>query len=255
MRRGSSRPRSPSWPRSAAATCRSTRRTSRRSPTPTSAGSTTASGSAPSACWARASTCSTSSPRPPPADVTMGIHLCKGNSEGRYIAAGSYEPIAARVFPRLDAYDVLLLEYDDERSGGFEPLTETLDGHTVVLGLVSSKNPDDRDGRRGRRADRGGVGVRAHGSPGPVLPVRVRVDRGRQQGHAGDPAREARARGPGRTAHVGRLGEERTWTSGSASWATRAAGTTRGSPRSTASRPWASSTRRCSGAIRSSASG
>ena len=76
-----------------------------------------------------------------PADVTMGIHLCKGNSEGRYIAAGSYEPIAARVFPRLDAYDVLLLEYDDERSGGFEPLTETLDGHTVVLGLVSSKIP------------------------------------------------------------------------------------------------------------------
>ena len=36
---------------------------------------------------------------------------------------------------------MLLLEYDDERSGGFEPLTETLDGHTVVLGLVSSKIP------------------------------------------------------------------------------------------------------------------
>ena len=122
-----------------------------------------------------------------PADVTMGIHLCKGNSEGRYIAAGSYEPIAARVFPRLDAYDVLLLEYDDERSGGFEPLTETLRrAHRRPRARVEQE-PHDRDGRRGRRADRGGVGVRADGSPGPVLPVRVRVDGGRQQGHAGDP--------------------------------------------------------------------
>jgi 5-methyltetrahydropteroyltriglutamate--homocysteine methyltransferase len=76
-----------------------------------------------------------------PDGVVMGIHLCKGNSEGRYIAAGSYDPIAARVFPRLGGYDVLLLEYDDERSGGFAPLAETLDSQTVVLGLVSSKNP------------------------------------------------------------------------------------------------------------------
>jgi 5-methyltetrahydropteroyltriglutamate--homocysteine methyltransferase len=71
--------------------------------------------------------------------VTFGIHLCKGNSEGRYIAAGAYDAIAEQVFPRLPGYDVLLLEYDDERSGGFEPLTTTLDHQTVVLGLVSSK--------------------------------------------------------------------------------------------------------------------
>jgi methionine synthase II (cobalamin-independent) len=86
--------------------------------------------------------------RAAPDDVVMGIHLCKGNSEGRYIAAGAYDPIAARVFPRLGGYDVLLLEYDDERSGGFGPLAETLDTHTVVLGLVSTKNPvveDDDD--------------------------------------------------------------------------------------------------------------
>lgn len=74
-------------------------------------------------------------------DVTFGIHLCKGNSEGRYIAAGAYDAIAERVFPRLGGYDVLLLEYDDERSGGFEPLVETLDHQIVVLGLVSTKNP------------------------------------------------------------------------------------------------------------------
>jgi 5-methyltetrahydropteroyltriglutamate--homocysteine methyltransferase len=73
-------------------------------------------------------------------DVTMAIHLCKGNSEGRFIAAGPYDAIAARVFPRLGGYDVLLLEYDDERSGGFAPLETTLDHQTVVLGLVSTKN-------------------------------------------------------------------------------------------------------------------
>jgi 5-methyltetrahydropteroyltriglutamate--homocysteine methyltransferase len=77
--------------------------------------------------------------------VTMAIHLCKGNSEGRFIASGGYGAIAAQVFPRLAAYEVLLLEYDDERSGGFEPLAEVLDHHVVVLGLVSSKNPAVED--------------------------------------------------------------------------------------------------------------
>lgn len=74
-------------------------------------------------------------------EVTYAIHLCKGNSEGRYIAAGGYDAIASQVFPRLSGYDVLLLEYDDERSGGFGPLRATLDHQVVVLGLVSSKNP------------------------------------------------------------------------------------------------------------------
>jgi 5-methyltetrahydropteroyltriglutamate--homocysteine methyltransferase len=73
--------------------------------------------------------------------VTMAIHLCKGNSEGRFIASGGYGAIAADVFPRLPHYEVLLLEYDDARSGGFEPLAEVRDDHVVVLGLVSSKNP------------------------------------------------------------------------------------------------------------------
>jgi 5-methyltetrahydropteroyltriglutamate--homocysteine methyltransferase len=74
-------------------------------------------------------------------EVTFAIHLCKGNSEGRYIAAGSYDAIAERVFPRLAGYDVLLLEYDDERSGGFDALAQTTASQTVVLGLISSKLP------------------------------------------------------------------------------------------------------------------
>ena len=75
------------------------------------------------------------------AEVTLAIHLCKGNSEGRYIAAGAYDAIAARVFPRLSGYGVLLLEYDDERSGGFDALAHTLEHQVVVLGLISTKNP------------------------------------------------------------------------------------------------------------------
>jgi 5-methyltetrahydropteroyltriglutamate--homocysteine methyltransferase len=71
--------------------------------------------------------------------VTFAIHLCKGNSEGRYIAAGAYDAIAEEVFPRLASYDVLLLEYDDARSGGFAPLVHIGDDQVVVLGLVSSK--------------------------------------------------------------------------------------------------------------------
>lgn len=73
--------------------------------------------------------------------ITFGIHLCKGNSEGRYIAAGAYDVIAEQVFGGLTAYDALLLEYDDARSGGFEPLQHVSDHQTVVLGLVSSKAP------------------------------------------------------------------------------------------------------------------
>jgi 5-methyltetrahydropteroyltriglutamate--homocysteine methyltransferase len=74
-------------------------------------------------------------------DVTFAIHLCKGNSEGRYLAAGGYDTIAAPVFPRLDGYDVILLEFDDARSGGFEPIASAPAHQTVVLGLVSTKNP------------------------------------------------------------------------------------------------------------------
>jgi 5-methyltetrahydropteroyltriglutamate--homocysteine methyltransferase len=72
--------------------------------------------------------------------ITFAIHLCKGNSEGRYLATGAYDAIAEQTFPRLGGYDVLLLEYDDERSGGFAPLARTQEHQTVVLGLVSSKN-------------------------------------------------------------------------------------------------------------------
>jgi len=71
--------------------------------------------------------------------VTFGLHICKGNYDSHWISAGGYESIAAHLFPRLTNYARILLEYDNERSGSFEPLQELPDDKVVVLGLVSSK--------------------------------------------------------------------------------------------------------------------
>ena len=71
--------------------------------------------------------------------VTFGIHLCRGNNQSKYYASGGYDPIAS-VFSRTK-FNNFLLEYDDERSGGFEPLKHVPDDRTVVLGLVTSKKP------------------------------------------------------------------------------------------------------------------
>jgi 5-methyltetrahydropteroyltriglutamate--homocysteine methyltransferase len=72
--------------------------------------------------------------------VTFGFHLCRGNQGSRWLVAGGYEWLAERLFPRIRA-ERLLLEYDDERSGGFEPLVHVPEGTTAVLGLVTTKTP------------------------------------------------------------------------------------------------------------------
>jgi 5-methyltetrahydropteroyltriglutamate--homocysteine methyltransferase len=73
-------------------------------------------------------------------DVTLAIHLCRGNNRSHWYAQGGYEAIAERLFHEL-AVDRFLLEYDDERSGSFAPLKLVPKGKMVVLGLVSSKRP------------------------------------------------------------------------------------------------------------------
>jgi 5-methyltetrahydropteroyltriglutamate--homocysteine methyltransferase len=72
--------------------------------------------------------------------VTFGIHICRGNYQSMFYASGGYDRIAEHVFGR-SKFDRFLLEYDDERSGTFEPLRHVPDGRVVVLGLVSSKLP------------------------------------------------------------------------------------------------------------------
>ena len=73
--------------------------------------------------------------------VTFGIHICRGNHKSMFYASGGYDRIAAQVFGR-SRFDRFLLEYDDARSGTFEPLRYVPEDRTVVLGLVSSKKPE-----------------------------------------------------------------------------------------------------------------
>jgi 5-methyltetrahydropteroyltriglutamate--homocysteine methyltransferase len=87
------------------------------------------------------------------AEMTFGMHICRGNNQSKYYAEGGYGPIA-RVLSRT-RFDRYLLEYDDERSGDFEPLREVPEDRVVVLGLVTTKRPrlEDEDALKRRIAD------------------------------------------------------------------------------------------------------
>jgi len=73
--------------------------------------------------------------------VTFGFHLCRGNQASRWLVEGGYDSIARPIFQGIRAQR-LLLEYDDARSGSFEPLGCVPDDKMVVLGLITTKRPD-----------------------------------------------------------------------------------------------------------------
>ncbi len=75
-----------------------------------------------------------------PAGMTVCTHLCRGNFRSSWVASGGYDYVAEALFGELDV-DGYFLEYDDERSGGFEPLRFVPKNKFVVLGLVTSKRP------------------------------------------------------------------------------------------------------------------
>jgi 5-methyltetrahydropteroyltriglutamate--homocysteine methyltransferase len=116
--------------------------------------------------------------------VTFGIHICRGNHKSMFYASGGYDRIAEKVFGR-SKFDRFLLEYDDARSGTFEPLRYLPDDRVVVLGLVSSKKAQ--------------LETAANIKPA----VRIRVDGGRQRAVGRRAAEEARA---GRVGSGRRLG-------------------------------------------------
>jgi 5-methyltetrahydropteroyltriglutamate--homocysteine methyltransferase len=72
--------------------------------------------------------------------MTIGIHMCRGNLKGTWMAEGGYEPIAERLFNQT-AVDAFFLEFDTPRAGDFAPLRHVPKNKTVVLGLISSKTP------------------------------------------------------------------------------------------------------------------
>ncbi|OTB01604.1 hypothetical protein M426DRAFT_323362 [Hypoxylon sp. CI-4A] len=73
-----------------------------------------------------------------PADLTIGIHLCRGNHRSQWFAQGGYEPVAEVLFKDLNV-DAYFLEYDDARSGDFSPLRHLPENKIVVLGVMTSK--------------------------------------------------------------------------------------------------------------------
>jgi 5-methyltetrahydropteroyltriglutamate--homocysteine methyltransferase len=75
-----------------------------------------------------------------PADMIVGVHMCRGNFKGRYLAEGGYESVAERFFANTKV-NHFLLEYDTKRAGDFKPLRFVPKTKGVVLGLVSSKTP------------------------------------------------------------------------------------------------------------------
>jgi 5-methyltetrahydropteroyltriglutamate--homocysteine methyltransferase len=80
-----------------------------------------------------------------PDDLTIGLHVCRGNFRSTWISEGGYEPVAELLFGTVNI-DAFFLEYDNERSGGFEPLRFLKPGkQQAVLGLVTTKNGELED--------------------------------------------------------------------------------------------------------------
>ena len=80
----------------------------------------------------------------PGADLSINTHACRGNYHSTYFSSGAYDAVAEPLFghENVDAY---YLEYDDERSGGFEPLSKVSGDKKVVLGLITTKRPELED--------------------------------------------------------------------------------------------------------------
>jgi methionine synthase II (cobalamin-independent) len=76
-----------------------------------------------------------------PDDLLVTTHMCRGNFRSRWVASGGYEPVAETVFGGLDV-DAFFLEFDSDRSGGFEPLRHVPAGKVAVLGLVTTKTAE-----------------------------------------------------------------------------------------------------------------
>jgi 5-methyltetrahydropteroyltriglutamate--homocysteine methyltransferase len=94
-----------------------------------------------------------------PADMVVGVHMCRGNFKGCYLAAGGYGSVAERFFANTEV-DHFLLEYDTTRAGDFAPLRLVPNDKGVVLGLVSTKTPvlEDIDGLK-RRVEEAGRAI------------------------------------------------------------------------------------------------
>ena len=99
-----------------------------------------------------------------PADMVVGVHMCRGNYKGMYLSEGGYTSIAERLFNRAQV-NHFLLEFDTPRAGDFAPLEMMPKNKGVVLGLVSSKMPRARIGRYAEAPCRRGGELRRRVAP------------------------------------------------------------------------------------------
>ena len=123
--------------------------------------------------------------------VTFGLHLCRGNNQSKFYAAGDYGPIA-QVF-RTTKFNRFLLEYDDERSGGFEPLRQVPEDRVVVLGLISSKRSHLESKDEVKKRIEAAAAYIPMDRLGPEPAVRFCFDAGREPCDCGRPKSKAAA--------------------------------------------------------------
>ena len=126
-----------------------------------------------------------------PDDMTITMHLCRGNFRSTFVARGGYEPVAGHPVQHIKVHGYFM-EYDTERAGGFEPLRFVPKDKIVVLGLVTTKSGalESKDELK-RRIDQ----AAKYRRPRPALPVaamRLRLDRGGQSARRGRAMGEAR---------------------------------------------------------------
>ena len=116
-----------------------------------------------------------------PRDMTVCMHLCRGNFAGAWVAEGGYEPVAELLFNEIDV-DGYFLEYDSARAGGFEPLRFLPKGKIAVLGLVTTKSAQARIQGRAQAPHRRGGALRAARAARAQPAMRL-LERHRRQHH------------------------------------------------------------------------
>ncbi len=114
--------------------------------------------------------------------VTLAIHLCRGNNSSHWYAEGGYDAIAEKLFATM-AVDRFLLEYDDDRSGTFEPLRLVPRDKTVVLGLISSKKPQLENADDIAKPNRGSRALFPAGESRAQPAMRLCFHHGRESAH------------------------------------------------------------------------
>ena len=119
-----------------------------------------------------------------PQDMTVCVHLCRGNFKSAWVAQGGYEPVAEILLNEMKI-DGFFLEYDDERSGDFAPLRFAPKSATIVLGLMSSKKAAAEPKDDCQEAYRRGGEICADRAMRAQPSMRLLLDRARQRPQRG----------------------------------------------------------------------